>query len=135
MTINRQKSSLLTFVLTFSPFFFLFFFTLYMNIFRFRSSSLSAHPPPEEPSVDHGPVNYEPLLQQPTDYEPVLNPPLDEEKEAKITRLLDYMETIILDKEDPYYPNERKFITKGTVHRYMRARKWDFEVTTQETTV
>lgn len=97
-----------------------------MNIFRFRSATLSAHP--GESNEDRGPVSHEPLLEQPTEYDPVLNPPLDEEKEAKIKRLLDYMDSIILDEKDPYYPNERGFITKATVHRYMRARKWDFEV-------
>lgn len=103
-----------------------------MNIFRFRSSSLSAHPPTP---VDHGPFSHEPLLEQPTEYDPVLNAPLDEEQQTKIKDLMAYMDTIMLNKEDPYYPNERGFITEGTAHRYMRARKWDFEVRQETKTV
>lgn len=102
-----------------------------MSLFgRFRSGSSSTATSTKSgaPSVDYGPITHEPILTQPTEYEPVLNPTLDEEKEKKIKDLLEYMETIILDKEDPYYPNERGFLSEATAHRYMRARKWEFEV-------
>ncbi|KAI8982424.1 CRAL-TRIO domain-containing protein [Mycotypha africana] len=97
-----------------------------MNIFRFRSSSNAAASTPEI-AVDHGPVTYKALLTPPSDYEPVLNAPLNEEQQEKINRLLSHIESIMLPKDDPYYPNERGFVTEGTVHRYMRARKWDYE--------
>lgn len=100
-----------------------------MNVFKFRSSSsTAASTKSATPSVDYGPITHEPILSLPTEYEPILNPALDDEQKKKITDLLAYMDTVILSKEDPYYPNERGFLSEGTAHRYMRARKWDFEV-------
>lgn len=102
-----------------------------MSLFgRFRSGSNSTATSTKSsaPSIDYGPSTNEPILTPPTEYEPVLNAPLDEEKEQKIKDLLAYMDTIMLDKEDPYYPNEKGFLSEATAHRYMRARKWEFEV-------
>ncbi|KAI8638790.1 CRAL-TRIO domain-containing protein [Parasitella parasitica] len=99
-----------------------------MNIFRFKSSSSAANSTKSAtPSVDYGPITSDPLLTPPTEYEPILNPTLDDEQRQKIADLLAYMDTIILSEQDPYYPNERGFVSKETAHRYMRARKWDFE--------
>lgn len=104
-----------------------------MNVFRFRSGSSAANSTKSAtPSVDYGPITHEPILTQPAQYEPVMNPALDDEQKKKIVDLLAYMDTIILPKDDPYYPNERGFLSEGTAHRYMRARKWDFEVSTEK---
>lgn len=100
-----------------------------MNVFRFRSASSAANSTKSAtPSVDYGPITHDPILTQPAEYEPVMNPALDDEQKKKIVDLLAYMDTVILPKDDPYYPNERGFLSEGTAHRYMRARKWDFEV-------
>lgn len=96
---------------------------------KFRSgSSATLSTKSATPSVDYGPITHEPILTAPTDYEPILNAPLDDEQKQKVKDLMAYMDTIILDKGDPYYPHERGFLSEGTANRYMRARKWDFEV-------
>lgn len=100
-----------------------------MNVFRFRSGSSAANSTKSAtPSVDYGPITHEPLLTPPKEYEPILNPALDDGQKKNIAALLAYMDTIILPKNDPYYPNERGFLSEATAHRYMRARKWDFDV-------
>lgn len=98
-----------------------------MNVFKFKSATASTKST-SAPSVDFGPITHEPILCAPKDYQPVLNATTDEEQNNKVKELLAYMDTIILPKEDDYYPNERGFLSEGTAHRYMRARKWDFEV-------
>ncbi|KAG1343435.1 hypothetical protein G6F62_004790 [Rhizopus arrhizus] len=40
---------------------------------------------------------------------------------------MEHAESIMLPKEDEYYPNERAFLSEATIHRYLRARKWDLE--------
>lgn len=103
-----------------------------MNVFKFRSGSSAASTKSSAAaSINYGPITNEPILVAPKDYEPAMNPPLTEEQTQKIKDLLDYMDTLILSKEDAYYPNERGFLSPATAHRYMRARKWDFEVTSE----
>jgi hypothetical protein len=99
---------------------------------RFRAtSSAAASTKSATPSIDYGPITQEPILTPPKDYEPILNAPLDDEQKQKVQDLMAWMDTIILSKEDPYYPNERGFLSEATANRYMRARKWDFEVMCQ----
>lgn len=100
-----------------------------MNVFKFKSASSAASTKSAAPSVDFGPITNEPILTAPADCEPVLNPAITDEQKQKIQELLAYMDTVILPKDDAYYPNERGFLSEGTANRYMRARKWDFEVT------
>ncbi|KAI8354048.1 CRAL-TRIO domain-containing protein [Blakeslea trispora] len=95
---------------------------------RFKSSSnLSSAASTHSVTAENGPVTHEPILTPPKDYQPILNDPIDEEQKKKIKDVLAYMETIMLDKDDPYYASERGFLTEATAHRYMRARRWDFE--------
>ncbi|GAA5803133.1 CRAL-TRIO domain-containing protein [Helicostylum pulchrum] len=98
-----------------------------MNVFKFKSGSSSASTKSAATSINYGPITNEPILTAPKDYEPAMNAPLTEEQTQKIKDLLAYMDTIILSKEDAYYPNERGFLSDATAHRYMRARKWNFE--------
>jgi hypothetical protein len=103
-----------------------------MNVFKFRSgSSAAASTKSATPSIDYGPITHEPIFTPPKDYDPILNPPLDDEQKQKVKDLMAFMDTIVLPKEDPYYPNERGFLSEGTANRYMRARRWDFEVTSK----
>ncbi|KAI8333204.1 CRAL-TRIO domain-containing protein [Choanephora cucurbitarum] len=97
-------------------------------MFKFKSSSnQSSAASTHSVTTELGPVTHEPILTPPKDYQPILNDPLNEEQKTKIKDLLAYMETIMLAKDDPYYASERGFLTEATAHRYMRARKWDFE--------
>lgn len=96
-----------------------------MNVFRFRSNSTVVKPP-TPPSENH-----EPILKAPEHYNPILQNKLNEEQQDKLIKLIEYAQSILLDKEDPYFLNERGFLTRETVHRYMRARKWDYEVRTR----
>ncbi|KAI9487364.1 MAG: CRAL-TRIO domain-containing protein [Benjaminiella poitrasii] len=99
-----------------------------MNVFtRFRSASTANSTKSAAPSIDYGPSTHSAILDQPKEYEPILNVPLDDEQKKKAKDLMDYMESIMVNKEHPYYPNERGFLTEGTIHRYMRARKWNYE--------
>lgn len=129
--LNKPTSAFLFFSFSLS---FIRFILFVMNVFgRFRSGSSTSvstksTSKSDTPSVDYGPITHEPILTAPTEYEPILNPPLDDEQKQKVMDLMAYMDTIILDKEDPYYPHERGFLSEGTANRYMRARKWDFEV-------
>jgi hypothetical protein len=101
-----------------------------MNLFKLNkaSSSTASIKSAAESTIDLGPVTHEPILTPPTSFEPVLNPPLDEEQKKKAQALMEHTESIMLPKEDEYYPNERAFLSEATIHRYLRARKWDLEV-------
>lgn len=116
-----------------SPPSFLLFFTLLlthtMNVFRFKSNSAASVNNSEPKVVDNGPVTHEPILTPPADYSPSLPPALDESQQQKLEQLRQYIESIMLPKDHEYYPSERGFVTDGTLKRYMRARKWDYEVT------
>ncbi|KAI8391583.1 CRAL-TRIO domain-containing protein [Radiomyces spectabilis] len=98
-----------------------------MNIFRSKSSSNASEKKPSSLTVDHGPVTKEPILSPPADYSPVPPATLDEAQQEKLQKLREYMESIMLPETHEYYPNEKGFLTDGTLKRYMRARKWDYE--------
>lgn len=106
-----------------------------MNLFKSNkaSSSTASIKSAAESTIDLGPVTHEPVLTPPTSFEPVLNPPLDEEQKKKAQALMEHAESIMLPKEDEYYPNERSFLSEATMHRYLRARKWDLEVIERKT--
>lgn len=101
-----------------------------MNVFnRLKSNSnASLKPPSASPSEEFGPVSHEPKLTPPAHFTPATHPPLDDEQKSKVAKLLQYIESIMLPETDKYYPSERGFVTENTVKRYMRARKWDYEV-------
>jgi hypothetical protein len=101
-----------------------------MNVFnRLKSNSnASLKPPVVSPTEEFGPVSHEPKLTPPVHFTPVTNAPLDEDQKAKVTKLKEYIESIMLPETDEYYKSERGFVTDNTVKRYMRARKWDYEV-------
>lgn len=100
-----------------------------MNVFnRLKSNSnASLKPRTPSPTEEFGPVTHEPKL-TPGTFSPVAVAPLNEEQEAKVVKLKEYIESIMLPESDAYYPSERGFVTDCTVKRYMRARKWDYEV-------
>lgn len=98
------------------------------NRFRSGSSAAASTKSSATPSIDYGPITHEPIFTPPKEYEPILNPPLDDEQKQKVKDLIEWMDTIILSKEDPYYLHERGFLSEATANRYMRARKWDFQV-------
>lgn len=101
-----------------------------MNVFnRLKSNSnASLKPPAALPTEEYGPVSHTPKLTPPAHFTPVANAPLDDEQKAKVAKLKEHMESIMLPTTDEYYPSERGFITDSTIKRYMRARKWDYEV-------
>ncbi|CAO3651149.1 unnamed protein product [Mucor fragilis] len=100
-----------------------------MNVFnRLKSNSnASLKPPSPSPTEEFGPVSHEPKLTPPAHFNPATHPPLDDDQKAKVVKLLQYIESIMLPETDKYYPSERGFVTENTVKRYMRARKWDYE--------
>jgi hypothetical protein len=101
-----------------------------MNVFnRLKSSSnASLKPPVASPTEEYGPVSHEPKLTPPTHFTPVVHPALDDEQKAKVVKLREYIESVMLPETDEYYPSEKCFVTDNTIKRYMRARKWDYEV-------
>jgi hypothetical protein len=102
-----------------------------MNMFnRLKSNSNASQKPPTDNALteEHGPAVHEPKMTPPADYTPTSHPPLDDEQKAKATKLKEYIESIMLPETHEYYLSERGFITDSTIKRYMRARKWDYEV-------
>ncbi|KAG2234083.1 hypothetical protein INT48_006228 [Thamnidium elegans] len=99
-----------------------------MNVFnRLKSNSnASLKPRIPSPTEEFGPVTHEPKL-TPGNFSPVAAAPLNEEQEAKVVKLKEYIESIMIPESDAYYASERGFVTDSTVKRYMRARKWDYE--------
>jgi hypothetical protein len=67
-------------------------------------------------------------LTPPAHFSPVANAPLDDEQKEKVAQLKKHAESIMLPESDEYFKSERGFITDNTIKRYMRARKWDYEV-------
>ncbi|KAI8997502.1 CRAL-TRIO domain-containing protein [Pilobolus umbonatus] len=103
-----------------------------MSIFRLKlgsasSSKTSLSIKSIKEVVDYGPITNTPIFTPPKDYEPIFPPPINHEQQEKVKQLMVYADTIILKKDDPYYPNERGFLSEGTANRYLRARKWDLE--------
>lgn len=101
-----------------------------MNVFnRLKSNSNASQKPPNNAlTEEHGPIVHKPKLTPPSQYTPTSHPPLDDDQKAKVKKLKEYIESIMLPETHEYYPNERGFITDNTIKRYMRARKWDYEV-------
>jgi hypothetical protein len=96
---------------------------------RLKSNSTASLKQPSPASVEEfGPVSHEPKLLPPTGFAPAQHAPLTEEQEAKVVKLRAYIESIMLPESHEYYQSERGFVTDATIKRYMRARKWDFEV-------
>ncbi|KAI8148287.1 CRAL-TRIO domain-containing protein [Fennellomyces sp. T-0311] len=102
-----------------------------MNVFRLKSSanSMASNGTQSKASsiAETGPVNHEPIMTPPTDYSPVQAPPLDESQQAKLEKLRTYINSIMLPEEHEYHASEKGFVTDGTLKRYLRARKWDYE--------
>ncbi|KAI7866510.1 CRAL-TRIO domain-containing protein [Spinellus fusiger] len=96
-----------------------------MNIFRPKTSLPSNEP--LRPATHYGPVTHKPILSPPGDYKPIPSAALDEAQTKKVEDLRSYMDSIMLPPTEPYYLNEKGFITEATVKRYMRARKWDYD--------
>ncbi|KAI8078776.1 CRAL-TRIO domain-containing protein [Halteromyces radiatus] len=93
-----------------------------MDFFRSGKQKASA-----TPSVNEKEPVSEPVLVVQKDYKPIIPSPLDDTQQQKLTQLREYINTILLPETDDYYPNEKGFLTDATLHRYMRARKWDYE--------
>lgn len=92
------------------------------------NSTASLKQPSPAPVEEFGPVSHEPKLMPPSNFTPVQHPALTEEQQAKVVKLREYIESIMLPESHEYYKSERGFVTDATIKRYMRARKWDFEV-------
>ncbi|KAI8330378.1 CRAL-TRIO domain-containing protein [Chlamydoabsidia padenii] len=90
----------------------------------FRSSKQK--PSTEAPTSEKEPV-HDPILIVQNDYQPVPAPTMDDSQVQKLGQLRDHIKTIMLPESDDYYSNEKGFLTDATLHRYMRARKWDYE--------
>ncbi|CAO3696815.1 unnamed protein product [Rhizopus stolonifer] len=99
-----------------------------MSLFnRLKSNStVGAKLPTTGLVEEYGPVVHEPKMKT-KEYAPFEHPVLTEEQEAGLTKLKEYIESIMLPESDEYYPNERGFLTEATMKRYMRARKWNYE--------
>ncbi|KAI9028893.1 CRAL-TRIO domain-containing protein, partial [Phycomyces nitens] len=95
-----------------------------MNIFRSKAVTSA---PEKAPANNLGPVTHKPILTPPGDYTPIVHPPLDGTQVKKLNDLRAYITQNMLPETDPYYPNEKGFLTDATLKRYLRARKWDFE--------
>lgn len=100
-----------------------------MNVFRQKSAPKeNALHTKEAPADDRGPVTHQPIMTPPADYSPPSRPALDDAQKEKVDKLRAAMQAIMLPEDHEYYPNEKGFLTDGTFNRYLRARKWDFEV-------
>jgi hypothetical protein len=112
---------------SFTKYFFHFFFTdqffvSLQSMFN-RLRSLSKPPSP----VDDGPSTSEPIFEPPTNLlTPVAS--LDDSQQEKLASLREYVNGVMLPKDDEYYENEKGFLTDRTLSRYLRARKWDVPV-------
>ncbi|CAG8692722.1 8968_t:CDS:2 [Ambispora leptoticha] len=65
-----------------------------------------------------------PNLTPPKYYSPILPAPLNEKQKAIFKELETYVESILLPKDDAYYPYERAWVTEACLKRYLRASKW-----------
>jgi hypothetical protein len=91
-------------------------------------SQTSLQQPAPADEEKFGPVSHEPQLTPLSSFNPATHPALTGEQEASVAKLKAYIESIMLPESDEYYKSERGFVTDSTVKRYMRARKWDYEV-------
>lgn len=93
------------------------------------NSTTSLKQPPASDEEKLGPVSHDPQLTPSTSgYQLALQPAMTKEQVDKLDKLKNYIESIMLPESDDYYKSERGFVTEATVKRYMRARKWDYEV-------
>jgi hypothetical protein len=74
------------------------------------------------------PVTSQPIFTSPHHYQPVGAAALTDDQQEKLDRLQEHMNTILLPPTHEYFDNEKRFLTASTLNRYMRARKWDYEV-------
>ncbi|KAI9490779.1 CRAL-TRIO domain-containing protein [Zychaea mexicana] len=102
-----------------------------MNVFRLKSSANSNKTNGTQSKAssisESVPVTHEPLLSPPADYSPSLQPALDESQQDKLEKLRTYIQSIMLPEDHEYYASEKGFVTDGTLKRYLRARKWEYE--------
>lgn len=74
------------------------------------------------------PITHDPIMAPPKDYQPASAAPITDDQQLKLDQLRTYMDSILLPSTHDYYESEKRFLTEGTLKRYMRARKWDYEV-------
>ncbi|KAI9310172.1 CRAL-TRIO domain-containing protein [Dichotomocladium elegans] len=99
-----------------------------MNVFRLKSNANSTTSvASEQKVVDNGPVTNIPILTPQADYTPIPPPALDESQQKVYDRLKEYIHSIILPESHEYYASEKGFVTEGTLKRYLRARKYNYE--------
>lgn len=106
-----------------------------MNVFRLKSGNKSNGANSKASSIAESnnedgarPFTSEPLLTPPSNYTPPSAPLVDEAQQEKLDKLRTYIQSIMLPEDHEYYASEKGFITDGTLKRYLRARKWDYEV-------
>jgi hypothetical protein len=99
-------------------------------MFRFKSNgNTAADKPASSPITEKElPVTHKPIMTPSKDYQPPKTPEITDAQQKDLERLGEYMNTIILPATHEYYENEKRFLSAGTLKRYMRARKWDYEV-------
>ncbi|SAL99392.1 hypothetical protein [Absidia glauca] len=73
------------------------------------------------------PTTSQPIFAPPHHYQPVSAAALSDDQQEKLDRLQEHMNTMLLPPTHEYFDNEKRFLTAGTLNRYMRARKWDYE--------
>ncbi|CAO3650446.1 unnamed protein product [Cunninghamella blakesleeana] len=98
-----------------------------MNVFRSKTNSNTTLNSSTNPTSEKENITNDPIFTVPSDYQPPSLTPLDATQENKLEQLRKYMDSILLEETHDYYENEKRFLTEGTLKRYMRARKWDYE--------
>ena len=88
-----------------------------------RLRSISKPPSP----VDDSPTISEPIMDPPLNI-PTPIASLDDIQQEKLSNLRQHFDSFLLPKTDDYYENEKAFLTDNTLRRYLRARKWDEQV-------
>ncbi|CAO3591868.1 unnamed protein product [Absidia cylindrospora] len=73
------------------------------------------------------PVTSQPILSPPKNLQLLNTFIITSDQQQKLNKLQEYIETILLPSSHEYHENEKRFLTIGTLKRYMRARKWDYE--------
>lgn len=74
------------------------------------------------------PATSQPIFTSPHHYQPVSAAALTDDQQEKLDRLQEHMNTMLLPPTHEYFDNEKRFLTASTLKRYMRARKWEYEV-------
>ncbi|KAI8149890.1 CRAL-TRIO domain-containing protein [Fennellomyces sp. T-0311] len=103
-----------------------------MSFFRSRSRSNSVYSDNRSTgalSTSGNLATSEPLLDPPANYFPAANNAFVNESQLnKVAQLRNHVDSIMLPINHDYYPNEKGFLTDATLRRYLRARRWDYEV-------